>query len=123
MNPSKGRAKAVTKLQAGVWDYVLTLVLCALALPLTLAFADAHNPPIFLLFFVALAFSSWRGGWGCALLAVVIVLGEEAYLRFPPVGPLLLSLHFVTHAQAVVAVVVGTGSRFFLAAHGAGSQS
>ena len=47
--------------QAEMKYYLITLALCALALPITLTLPGAHEYPVFLHFLVAIAVSAWAG--------------------------------------------------------------
>jgi PAS domain S-box-containing protein len=101
-----------SKLQTGTRDYVFTILLCALALPLTLALPGAHNNPILAFFLAAIAASAWRGGWQCAVLAVVLILIEAASLIFPPLHTLFSSPILITRFVAMIAVTTGTAIVF-----------
>jgi PAS domain S-box-containing protein len=98
--------------RAGVLDYVLTVALCALALPLTLALPGAHSNPILAFFLAAIAVSAWRGGWRPAVLAIVLVLIEGAYCVFPPLRALLASPALITRFAALLALVISTAIVF-----------
>jgi PAS domain S-box-containing protein len=98
--------------RAGVLDYFFTVALCALALLLTLAFPSAHSNSVFAFFPAAIAVSAWRGGSRAAVLAVLLVLAEEAYLIFPTPRTLLASPVFITRFAALFALVMGTAIVF-----------
>jgi K+-sensing histidine kinase KdpD len=102
------RESLASSLRAGVLDYVFTVALCALALPLTLALPGAHSNPVLAFFLAAIAVSAWRGGSRAAVLAVVLVLLEEAYLVFPPARILSASPAFIARFAALISLVLGT---------------
>ena len=94
--------------------YLLTLVLCAVAMQITMVLPGAKSNPIFLFLMVAVAISAWYGGWHCAILATFLSLLGEFYLIYPSLRANFVSPVLITRLTAMVVLLVATCIAFSL---------
>jgi PAS domain S-box-containing protein len=101
--------------RASFWTKLaLTVILCLLALLVTLSLPGSHSNPVFLLFMVAVALSAWVGGWRCGALAVMLVLLAEFCVILPVIRYNLPSVVVATRYTAMVTLMIGTAIVFSL---------